>query len=124
MKVGVVGLGYVGIPLVVAFAEGEGAAPRRLLQGRVGVTRESPALKIIRLLRDLGADISYHDPTCRSCRIWRRTRSARGVAGDGRLVCIVTAHPSLDYREMVERSALVLDFRGVTRDIEAPNLVR
>jgi UDP-glucose/GDP-mannose dehydrogenase family, UDP binding domain len=28
----------------------------------VGVTRESPALKIIRLLRDLGADISYHDP--------------------------------------------------------------
>jgi UDP-N-acetyl-D-glucosamine dehydrogenase len=40
------------------------------------------------------------------------------------LVCIVTAHSSLDYREVVERSPLVLDFRGVTRDIEAANLVR
>jgi UDP-N-acetyl-D-glucosamine dehydrogenase len=40
------------------------------------------------------------------------------------LVSIVTAHPSLDYREVVERSPLVLDFRGVTRDIEAANLVR
>ena len=28
----------------------------------VGDIRESPALKIIRLLRDLGADVSYHDP--------------------------------------------------------------
>src|SRR5262245_50032576 len=28
----------------------------------VGDIRESPSLKIIRLLRDLGADVSYHDP--------------------------------------------------------------
>ena len=28
----------------------------------VGDTRESPALKIISLLSDLGADVSYHDP--------------------------------------------------------------
>ena len=28
----------------------------------VGDIRESPALKIIRLLRDLGAEVSYHDP--------------------------------------------------------------
>src|SRR5208283_4114455 len=28
----------------------------------VGDTRESPALKIITLLRELGADVSYHDP--------------------------------------------------------------
>ena len=40
------------------------------------------------------------------------------------LVCIVTAHPELDYQRVVEGSALVLDFRGVTRGIEAGNLVR
>ena len=40
------------------------------------------------------------------------------------LACIVTAHPSVDYRDVVERSSLVIDFRGVTRGIEAPNLVR
>ena len=40
------------------------------------------------------------------------------------LVCIVTAHPQLDYQQVVDDSALVLDFRGVTRGIEAANLVR
>ena len=39
------------------------------------------------------------------------------------LVCIVTAHPSLDYGDVVERSSLVLDFRGVTREIESEKLV-
>jgi UDP-N-acetyl-D-mannosaminuronate dehydrogenase len=40
------------------------------------------------------------------------------------LVCIVTAHPSIDYGEVVERSSLVLDFRGITRGIESEKLVR
>jgi UDP-N-acetyl-D-mannosaminuronate dehydrogenase len=40
------------------------------------------------------------------------------------LVCIVTAHPTIDYQQVVDDSALVLDFRGVTRGIEASNLVR
>ena len=33
----------------------------------IGDMRESPALKVIELLRGAGATISYHDPTCRSC---------------------------------------------------------
>jgi UDP-N-acetyl-D-mannosaminuronate dehydrogenase len=40
------------------------------------------------------------------------------------LVCIVTAHPSIDYAEVVDRSSLVLDFRGVTRGISSGKLVR
>ncbi|MGB7588166.1 MAG: hypothetical protein WBM00_05610 [Solirubrobacterales bacterium] len=40
------------------------------------------------------------------------------------LVAIVTAHPQLDYAEVVSTAALVVDFRGVTRGIEAANLVR
>jgi UDP-N-acetyl-D-glucosamine dehydrogenase len=91
----------------------------------VGDTRESPALEIIRLLRELGADVSYHDPHVSE----RPDLDASSVDLDealdtADLVCIVTAHPSVDYRDVVERSSLVLDFRGVTRDIEAPNLVR
>ena len=39
------------------------------------------------------------------------------------LVAIVTAHPQLDYEGVVE-PPLVIDFRGVTREIEAENLVR
>jgi len=37
---------------------------------------------------------------------------------------IVTAHPDLDVERIVRESALVVDFRGATRGIEAPNLVR
>jgi hypothetical protein len=36
----------------------------------------------------------------------------------------VTAHKEVDYRRVVADSALVLDFRGVTREIESANLVR
>ena len=39
-----------------------GAAARRRLQGRRRRLREAPALKIVRSLRELGADIAYHDP--------------------------------------------------------------
>jgi UDP-N-acetyl-D-glucosamine dehydrogenase len=91
----------------------------------VGDVRESPALKIIRMLRELGADVAYHDPHVPELT----DLDAASVPLDealtsADLVCIVTAHPSVDYRDVVERSSLVLDFRGVTRGIEAPNLVR
>jgi UDP-N-acetyl-D-glucosamine dehydrogenase len=91
----------------------------------VGDMRESPALKIIRFLDELGAEVSYHDPHVPEL-------PDHGLASAGLdeslaaadLVCIVTAHPEIDYQSVVERSALVLDFRGVTRGIEAGNLVR
>ena len=91
----------------------------------VGDIRESPALKIIRSLRDLGADVSYHDPHVPELPdLGASSASLEESLESADLVCIVTAHPSIDYRDVVERSALVLDFRGVTRDIEAANLVR
>jgi UDP-N-acetyl-D-mannosaminuronate dehydrogenase len=40
------------------------------------------------------------------------------------LVCVVTAHPEVDYERVVAEAPLVLDFRGVTRGIDAANLVR
>jgi UDP-N-acetyl-D-glucosamine dehydrogenase len=91
----------------------------------VGDIRESPALKIIHLLRDLGADVSFHDPHVHELIDFEMSSAPLEesmAAAD--LVCILTAHPSIDYRDVVERSSLVLDFRGVTRGIQAGNLVR
>jgi UDP-N-acetyl-D-glucosamine dehydrogenase len=91
----------------------------------VGDIRESPALKIIHLLRDLGADVSFHDPHVPELIDFEMSSAPLEdsmAAAD--LVCILTAHPSIDYRDVVERSSLVLDFRGVTRGIQAGNLVR
>ncbi len=90
----------------------------------VGDTRESPALKILRLLGDLGAELSYHDPHVPELPDFDlRSVSLEDAAGAD-LVAIVTAHPEVDYEKLVADAQLVVDFRGVTRGISAENLVR
>ena len=94
-------------------------------KGGVGDLREAPALKIIRLLRDLGADIAYHDPHVPELSEFRLKSvdlDAELPAAD--IACIITAHPEVDHERVVREAQLVLDFRGVTRGITAPNLVR
>ena len=87
----------------------------------VGDLRESPALRIIRLLREQGADVGYFDdyvpelPDLGLRSEWPE---------DADCVVIVTAHPDLDVERLVRESPLVVDFRGATRGIEATNLVR
>lgn len=91
----------------------------------VGDLRESPALKILKLLRKGGAELAYHDPHVPSLPEAQLTSSPLEPeleASD--LVVIVTAHPDIDYRRVASEARLVLDFRGVTRGIESSNLVR
>ncbi|MCW2987477.1 MAG: UDP-N-acetyl-D-glucosamine dehydrogenase, partial [Solirubrobacterales bacterium] len=40
------------------------------------------------------------------------------------LAAIVTAHPGIDYAEVVATAPRTLDFRGVTRDIDSQTLER
>jgi UDP-N-acetyl-D-glucosamine dehydrogenase len=91
----------------------------------VGDLRESPALKIIDLLRARGADIVYHDDHVPELSDLGLASQPLDVALDGAdCAVIVTAHPELDVAQVVERAPLVVDFRGATRGIESPNLVR
>jgi UDP-N-acetyl-D-glucosamine dehydrogenase len=91
----------------------------------VGDTRESPALKIMRLLRELGAELAYHDPHVPELRDFDlRSGPLEEAVGAADLVAIVTAHPEIDYEKLVSDAQLVVDFRGVTRGISAENLVR
>jgi len=91
----------------------------------VGDTRESPALKIATLLRDLGGDVSYHDPHVPELTELGLSSVDLGEGlGSSDVVAIVTAHPSLDYTEVAAKAPLVVDFRGVTRGIKAENLIR
>jgi len=91
----------------------------------VGDVRESPALTIAKHLADLGAEVSYHDPHVpRLADLGLDSVDlAEGLAAAD-AAAIVTAHPGLDYADVVSSAALVVDFRGVTRGIEAENLVR
>ncbi len=91
----------------------------------VGDLRESPALKIIKLLRDRGADVAYHDPHVPAvAELGLESSALDGEVAGADIVCVVTAHPQVDYEKLVAEAQLVIDFRGVTRGLEAPNLVR
>ena len=91
----------------------------------VGDLRESPALRIGRLLRDLGAEISYHDPHVPEVPELGLSSAPLDEALEAcDVACVVTAHPEVDYEAVVAAAPLVVDFRGVTRGIEAGNLVR
>jgi UDP-N-acetyl-D-glucosamine dehydrogenase len=91
----------------------------------VGDIRESPALKIARLLRDLGGEVLYHDPHVPELTELELSSVPldRGLAAAD-LAAVVTAHPEFDLAEIVSGAALLIDFRGVTRKIAADNLVR
>jgi UDP-N-acetyl-D-glucosamine dehydrogenase len=79
----------------------------------VGDLRESPALKIMELLRARGGDISYHDPHVAELPQFGLQNAELG--GEIDLAVIVTAHPGVDHGAIVEQSPAVLDLRGVTR---------
>jgi UDP-N-acetyl-D-glucosamine dehydrogenase len=91
----------------------------------VGDMRESPAVKIAKLLDERGAKLTYHDPHVPSLSEPRLESSPLDRALEAAdLVVIVTAHPEIDYRQVASEARLVLDFRGVTRGIDASNLVQ
>jgi UDP-N-acetyl-D-glucosamine dehydrogenase len=87
--------------------------------------RQSPALKILKLLGDRGADLAYHDPHVPSLpEADLQSTPLDEALEQADLVVIVTAHREVDYSRVVAGSELVLDFRGVTREIDSANLVR
>jgi UDP-N-acetyl-D-glucosamine dehydrogenase len=82
----------------------------------VGDIRESPALKIIELLRELGGELRYHDPHVPSLAEFDlRSIPLQDAIADADLALIVTAHPGVDHELVSERARLVVDLRGVTR---------
>jgi len=91
----------------------------------VGDVRESPALKIIKLLRELGADVVYHDPYVASLEAFAmRSEPLEQALAGADLVLIVTAHPGIDYDAIAARAACLLDLRGVVAAPGSPQVVR
>ena len=81
----------------------------------VGDLRESPALKLIELLREEGAEISYHDPHVPELPEHSlSSASLDGAVDAADCVAIVTAHSGIDYDALAERARLVVDFRNAT----------
>ncbi|MFM8643094.1 MAG: nucleotide sugar dehydrogenase [Phycisphaerales bacterium] len=87
-------------------------------------SRESPSAEIIELLRDRGAEVSYHDPFIPTYPSMRRYRiDLRSVpltpdtlrATD--CVLILTDHDAVDYGMLSEHATLVVDTRNAMASV-------
>ena len=94
--------------------------------------RESPSFEILRLLCERGADVDYHDPHIPSMpkmRSWPELEPRDSVAVDSETlasydcVLIATDHSDIDYDLIAEHAPLVVDTRGVYRDV-LPHVVK
>ena len=75
--------------------------------------RESPAVKLIQLLDNAGAEVSYHDPHVPSYEEHGTVLTSVALdPGAFDAVVIATAHSEIDYAQLVEDSRLVVDLRN------------
>jgi len=77
--------------------------------------RESPAVKLISLLSNAGADVAYHDPHVASFSEHGLEMSSVPYEPNAYdCVVIATDHHSIDYDALVDNAQLVVDLRNAT----------
>lgn len=84
--------------------------------------RESPALDVMRLLEERGAEVVYHDPHVPTFREDGHERTGVPLT-DALLdavdaVVVITDHRDVDYQRVVDRAAIVVDTRNVTAKLQ------
>jgi UDP-N-acetyl-D-glucosamine dehydrogenase len=79
--------------------------------------RESPALDVMRLLEERGAQVDYHDPFVPSFREDGHAKHGVPLTADvlerADAVVVVTDHTDVDYQFVADHAALVVDSRNV-----------
>ena len=87
----------------------------------VSDVRESPALDILRLLDEKGAEVRYHDPYVPELalegRTWKSVERTDEEIAAADLVVILTDHSAIDYARVVAKAQRVYDTRNATRDV-------
>jgi UDP-N-acetyl-D-glucosamine dehydrogenase len=88
--------------------------------------RESPAMAIMKLLQDKGANIAYNDPHVPKLHPTRKydftmssTPLTAALLRKADLVMIVTDHSQYDYRWIVNNVSLIVDARNATKGIRS-----
>ena len=89
-------------------------------------SRESPSFELMDRLREMGAELSYHDPHVAVMPSKRdydfpplhsQPLTDEFLRGQD-CVLIATDHAAVDYEQVVTQAPLVIDTRGVTRGLE------
>ncbi len=89
--------------------------------------RESPALDVMRLLEERGAQVDYHDPWVASYRENGHSKAGVALTQDvlerADAVVIVTDHTAVDYQLVADHARLIVDTRNATARL-APSRAR
>jgi UDP-N-acetyl-D-glucosamine dehydrogenase len=85
--------------------------------------RESPALDVIRLLQEAGAQVKYNDPYVPCIHMegwdWKPVKLSKGILQSSDCVVILADHSTYDYNSIVRNSKLVMDTRNATKNVKA-----
>jgi UDP-N-acetyl-D-glucosamine dehydrogenase len=90
--------------------------------------RESPALIVMKILKDKGAVLSYSDPYIPTIREegfeLDSLELTNGYLGGVDCVVILTDHKEIDYGAVVKQAPLLVDTRNALKGRDARNIVR
>lgn len=90
--------------------------------------RESPALDLIHLLLEQGADVSFHDPWVKSVTVGEKKLINKSytpaLLRSMDAVIVTTGHKAFDAKDILKHAKLLIDTRNIARGLTAPHLVR
>ena len=82
--------------------------------------RESPALRIIDLLKYKGAKINYHDPYVENMDSLKSLDLTKNTIEEQDAIVITTDHTSIDYASLGKYAKLIVDTRNIMATVKNP----
>jgi UDP-N-acetyl-D-glucosamine dehydrogenase len=94
----------------------------------VADVRESPSLKLIQILQQEGAEVSYNDPFVPQIQLASNNLASEKLTevclSSADCVVIATNHSSYNLEQITSLAKLVFDARGATKKLKHANIVR
>jgi len=93
-------------------------------KSNVSDIRESPALDVMRLLKERGGKVVYNDPHVPQVEGLKSIPLTGSSLRNADCVVITTAHSDYDYKQIVKNARLVIDSRNATKGIKSKKIVK
>ena len=82
--------------------------------------RESPALRIMDLLKYKGAKITYHDPNVKNVGPLKSLDLTQNTINEQDAIVITTDHTNIDYKSLGKHAKLIVDTRNIMATVKNP----
>ena len=82
--------------------------------------RESPALRIMELLKHKGAKITYHDPNVKNVGPLKSLDLTQNTINEQDAIVITTDHTNIDYKSLGKHAKLIVDTRNIMATVKNP----